>query len=417
MSQTIEKLHVISPDNALSNPLEVARQLTAEWRTTAVERDRQGGTAKKERDQLRSSGLLPLLVSKEYGGGGADWQTFLEVVREIAKADGSLGHLYGYHAVCATFIELFGKEAQKEKFFRTLANAKTWTGNASSENNAHVLDWRVIAKPENAGGYRLNGTKHFCSGSVDSDILLVFAVIKEQPGHDGKVIAAIIPTNREGVQVNEDWDAIGMRQTDSGSTTFNNAKVYADEVLGAPNAVFESFAHVDRGSLWTAAAQLTFSTVYLGIAEGALQEALEYTRSQSRPWTPAGVQSATEDPYTIRTYGELAILLQGANAAAREAAVSLQQAWELGNSVTPAIRADLMIKVSGVKALATQAALDITSRIFEVTGARSTHPRYGFDRFWRNVRTHTVHDPVAYKISDVGQYVLNGRHPVPGFTS
>ncbi|PKZ62669.1 dibenzothiophene desulfurization protein C, partial [Gordonia terrae] len=70
----------------------------------------------------------------------------------------------------------------------------------------------------------------------------------------------------------------------------------------------------------------------------------------------------------------------------------------------PADRASLMVQVSGVKVLATEAGLSIGSRIFEVIGARGTHPRLGLDRFWRNIRTHSLHDPVAYKIADVGQY-------------
>jgi len=129
------------------------------------------------------------------------------------------------------------------------------------------------------------------------------------------------------------------------------------------------------------------------------------------------VKKATEDPYIIRTYGEFAIELQGADAAARETARQLQQDWEKGDALTPQDRGELMVKVSGVKALSTKVALDITSRIFEVIGSRGTHPKYGFDRFWRNVRTHSLHDPVAYKIADVGNHALNGSYPVPGFTS
>ena len=95
----------------------------------------------------------------------------------------------------------------------------------------------------------------------------------------------------------------------------------------------------------------------------------------------------------------------------------MQEAWEKGDALTPKDRGELMVKVSGVKALSTKVALDITSRIFEVIGSRGTHPNYGFDRFWRNVRTHSLHDPVAYKIVEVGIHALNGRYPVPGFTS
>jgi alkylation response protein AidB-like acyl-CoA dehydrogenase len=402
----------------VSDSKAIARKLAQEWRVTAVERDRAGGTAKAERDQLRRSGLLPLIIPSEYGGWGADWPTVIEVIHEIAQGDGSLGHLFGYHTASVPMIELFGNQGQKEEFYRNIAHGNKWVGNASSENNSHVLDWRVSAIPTGDGGYRLSGRKHFCSGAKDSDFLLVFGVIREDPKAEGAVIAAVIPSDRDGIRINDDWDAIGMRQTDSGSTDFDNVIIRPEEVLGGPNNVIDAFANGKRGSLWTPAVQLVFSAVYLGIARAALNEAAEYTRTQSRPWTPAGVTSATNDPYTVRVYGELTIQLQAAEAALREAAQSLQQVWsERDDAAISVSRGALMVKVSGVKALATQAALEITSRIFEVMGARATHSRYGYDRFWRNVRTHTLHDPVAYKLYDVGNHLLNGTYPSPGFTS
>ncbi|MDD2947557.1 MAG: acyl-CoA dehydrogenase family protein [Rugosibacter sp.] len=402
---------------AQHDPIAVARELAESFRTSAVERDRKGGNAKAERDQIRASGLLGIWVPKQFGGGDADLPTILAVIKEIAKADGSLGHIFGYHFSCQTMVELFGSEAQQEKFYRGVVNQHWFVGNASSENNNHVLDWRVSASPTDDGGYIFNGTKHFCSGSVDSDQLLVFGVIQDDPERLGSVVAALIPTRREGVQVNEDWNAIGMRQTDSGSTVFTNVRVHPDEVLGVANAIVEAFVTGNRGSLWTPVTQLIFSFLYLGIAEGALAEALEYTRTQSRPWTPAGVQSVTADPYIIARYAEFAVQLQAANAAAREAAQALQKAWDLGDAITPAQRGELMVQVSGVKVLATRVALDITSGVFETMGARSTQAKYGFDRYWRNVRTHTLHDPVSYKLHDVGNHALNGAFPVPGFTS
>ena len=412
MSQSAKNLYIHQND-----PVEVARQLATKWQATAVERDREGGSATAERQELRDSGLLSLMIPKEYGGWGATWPTAIEVIREIAKVDGSLGHLFGYHTGSVHMIELFGSSEQKDRLYRQLAQNNWWTGNASSENNSHVMEWKVSATPTGDGGYLLNGTKHFCSGAKDSDLLFVFGVIQEESPQNGAIVAVVIPTGREGVHINDDWNAIGMRQTDSGSTAFHNVKVYPDEVLGAPNSFIQAFMEGKRGSLWTPIVQLIFSNVYLGIAHGALEAAREYTRTQTRPWTPAGIEKATEDPYIVRTYGEFAIALQGADAAAREAARLLQQAWDQGDALTPEERGELMVKVSGVKALSTNVALDITSRIFEVIGSRGTHPKYGFDRFWRNVRTHTLHDPVAYKIVDVGNHALNGRYPVPSFTS
>jgi len=89
------------------------------------------------------------------------------------------------------------------------------------------------------------------------------------------------------------------------------------------------------------------------------------------------------------------------------------QTWRTALAVVREIvRADG--SVAQLKVVSTDTALHVTSKIFEVTGARSTGSRYGFDRFWRNVRTHTLHDPVAYKRREVGAHYLTGQ--VPDFT-
>jgi alkylation response protein AidB-like acyl-CoA dehydrogenase len=71
------------------------------------------------------------------------------------------------------------------------------------------------------------------------------------------------------------------------------------------------------------------------------------------------------------------------------------------------------IAVAEAKVLSHRAAIEIGSQLFELTGARSTSARYGLDRFWRNARVHTLHDPVDYKLRDLGRYALTGAHPEP----
>jgi alkylation response protein AidB-like acyl-CoA dehydrogenase len=68
---------------------------------------------------------------------------------------------------------------------------------------------------------------------------------------------------------------------------------------------------------------------------------------------------------------------------------------------------------AAAKALATQVALDVTSRVFETTGARSAKRGIGLDRFWRNARTETLHSPVAYKLEEVGRFFLNDTIATP----
>jgi alkylation response protein AidB-like acyl-CoA dehydrogenase len=137
MTLSAEKQHIRSGE-ADNDPVAVARGLAEKWQATAVERDQTGGSATVEREDLRASGLLSLLIPREYGGWGADWPTAIEVVREIAAADGSLGHLFGYHLGSAPMIELFGSQEQEQRLYRQLAQNDWWVGNASSENNSHV---------------------------------------------------------------------------------------------------------------------------------------------------------------------------------------------------------------------------------------------------------------------------------------
>jgi len=95
----------------------------------------------------------------------------------------------------------------------------------------------------------------------------------------------------------------------------------------------------------------------------------------------------------------------------------LQKAWERGDALTAAERGELAVTIYETKIAAARAALDITAKIFEVMGARATAAKYGFDRFWRNVRVHTLHDSLDYKLKDVGQWVLTGEVPTPSIYS
>jgi len=65
------------------------------------------------------------------------------------------------------------------------------------------------------------------------------------------------------------------------------------------------------------------------------------------------------------------------------------------------------------KALAHRAATEVSSQFFELTGARTTSEKLGLDRFWRNARVHTLHDPIDYKLRDLGRHLISGRLPDP----
>jgi len=161
----------------------------------------------------------------------------------------------------------------------------------------------------------------------------------------------------------------------------------------------------------TPAIQAVFGNLYLGIAQGALNTAREYTLGTSRPWLLSDSTRAAADPYVLANYGRLVASVRAVRALADEVGTALAGADAAGDGLSWAERGELAELIAALKVVSTDVALHVTSTIFEVTGARATSNAVGLDRFWRNVRTHTLHDPVAYKQREVGDHFLNGTHP------
>ena len=377
---------------ALLRALEVTASLARSLRETAAPRDRRGGNPKAERDLFRRSGLLGLIVPQSFGGIGANWSTALEAVRVIAREDASLAHVFGFQHLMLATVYLFGTEQQ----WRTLATQtveKSWFwGNALNPR-----DTRAKLAPR-AEAFVIDGAKSFCSGSVDSDALIVSALDEQ-----GKLFVAAVPSDRAGIVIHDDWDNMGQRQTDSGSVEFRGVEVRASELLVTPGPLGSVYA-----GLRPCIAQLTFSNVFLGIAEGALAHAKEFVEQRAKPEPPEAAR-------VLEHFGELWLGTEGARLLCERAGLSLDAAFALENALTPEQRGGLALEIAAAKVAATRAGLDVTNRIFELMGARSTSASAGFDRFWRNLRTLTLHDPVSVKLRALGSHYLHGEIPAPSF--
>ena len=386
----------------MNEPLAIAESLARDFAASAVERDRRGGTPKQERDALRASGLLGLVVPRRFGGGGADWSTALLAVRAIARADGSLAHVFGFQHLLLATVRLFGTPEQFEPLARQTVEKRLFWGNA-----LNPLDDRVTLD-RRGNDYVLRGRKGFSSGARDADVL----VLSAQDPATGKLVIAVVPGDRAGIQALDDWDNIGQRQTDSGTVVLDDVRVSQSEILSTPGPLGSTFA-----TLRPLIAQLSLVNVYVGIAEGALQAALPLTRGRGKAWFASGVERIEDDPFVLAGLGDLHCELEAARQVAQAAALALDAAWTAGDDLTLEGRGRAAIAVATAKIVATRAGLEVTNRLFEATGARATTARLGLDRFWRNLRTHTLHDPVDYKRRDIGRWVLTGAWPVPSFYS
>ena len=391
------------PHSVLPSPLQTAKLLAAEFALTAVERDERGGTPKAERDALRQSGLLALSIPTQYGGLGARWSDTLGIVREFAKVDSSIAHVFGFHHLMLATVRLFSRPDQWQPWFEQTARKNWFWGNA-----LNPLDTRTVVK--DFGGWReFSGKKSFCSGATDSEMLIASAV-DETAG--GKLLIAAIPSGRSGITLHNDWNNIGQRQTDSGSASFERVRVEESELLLDPGPLSTPFA-----CLRPLIAQLTFTHMFLGIAEGAFEEARNYTLTETRAWHKSSATEVRNDPYVLHHYGEFWVALEGVRLLVERATDLLDQAWTKGPNLSEHERGQLAVAIATAKVAATRQGLDLCSRLFEVTGARSTHASLRLDRHWRNLRTQTLHDPVDYKLHELGDWALNQSLPIPTFYS
>ncbi|WP_435166375.1 acyl-CoA dehydrogenase family protein [Paenibacillus glycanilyticus] len=382
--------------------LTAARELADRFREDAAERDKEGGTPKLQRDWIRESGLLKLLIPAEYGGYGGQWSDVLGVVREFARTDAALAHVYGYHFLCLIAPHLAGTEEQKRYFYEVTATNDYFWGNSSNPLQ------KTIIGEKSEDGVIVNGSKGFSSGSPDSDLL----AISWNDSVTGDYYEGIIPSGREGVEIIDDWDNMGQRQTGSGTVKFHNVRVEPHEILETPYAGQTVFS-----TLVPQLSQSILASIFIGSAAGALEEAKAYTLEHARPWYTSGLERASEEPSTLSRYGEWWADYQAALGLVEKSDRLLDAAWAKEEALGEVERGELAVFVAAANVQAGKMALEVTSRIFEVMGARATGSKFGFDRFWRNVRTHTLHNPAEFKLRNVGNWYLTGTAPVPGFYS
>ncbi|WP_326585266.1 SfnB family sulfur acquisition oxidoreductase [Streptomyces sp. NBC_00481] len=376
--------------------LTVAAALAEEFRAGASERDAERRLPRAELDRLSASGLLAVTVPAEYGGADVRQETLAEVFRLLASADASLAQIPQSHFAYVNVIRRQGTAEQREFFFGELLAGRRF-GNAQSEaGTRHIQDIRTRLTRQEDGSYLLSGVKHYATGALFAHWIPVLARAEDDDLH-----VAYVPGDAPGVTVVDDWDGLGQRTTASGTVRLEEVSVPADRVL--PHHL------TFRGpQLHGAVAQLLHAAIDVGIADGALAEAVAFVRTKSRPWFESGFETAAEDPLLIQRFGELAVQARASRALLREAAREVDAARA---DLTDDSAAEASIAVAAAKAHAAHTAVEIAGALFEVSGTRSALNSANLHRYWRDARTHTLHDPARWKVQHIGRYVLNGTRP------
>lgn len=384
--------HVIRSDE---EAIQVAKTLAVEFAKEASQRDYQRQLPLREVQQYSASGLWGITIPKQFGGAGVSYKTLAEVVKIISSADSSLGQIAQNHWAFLEHIRLDVSLEQQDFFFAQVLQGKRF-GNAFSEKGSKTVA-DLTTKIEFKDGHAvINGQKFFATGALLAHWIPVVAVSEE-----GKPFAALVPQHTPGLTIVNDWSGFGQRTTVSGSVHLNNVQVDLKYIV----PIHQAF---ERPTAAGAISQFIQSAIDAGIARGAIDETIAYVRAHARPWIDSGLEQASQDPYTIANIGELKIKLRAAEAVLALAGEAIDHA--LLNPTEETVSEATLITAES-KVLTTEIALLAANKLFELSGTRSTLSELNLDRHWRNARTHTLHDPVRWKLNIVGNYYLNDVPP------
>lgn len=350
-------------------------------------------------ERLRHAGLLGLRVPVRYGGPGASARQVLSTVIAIARGSSNVAQALRPHfGFAERLLSNRATEADRKHWFPRINDGAVF-GNAITDGNGKSpssSETRLVADAH--GVLRLNGYKFYSTGTLFADLIAVSAV-----DADGTDLQAIIPADRDGVELYDDWDGFGQRATASGGTRFTDVIVHPVEVTTVSDG-----KHLGHG---TAFLQLYLAAVTAGIAHAVTDDAVTYVRSKARPASHSLADSASGDPFVLEAVGSIAADAAAAEALVLAAADEIDEVVDRGRQNDPDSLAELAIAVAKTQLVTEHLALTAAERLFDTGGASATARSRNLDRHWRNVRTIASHSPLAYKAHAAGDYAVNGVWP------
>jgi len=380
-----------SHDEALAS----ARLLAAQFSKQASERDLHRRLPSDEVQQFSDSGLWAITLPASAGGPDLPVKTVTDITAEISAADGSLGQIPQNHFYLLELIRLNGQAKQQQFFFEQVRFGARFA-NAKAEINTRNQSEEQARLYKKSGSLTVSGRKFYATGSPFADWIPTTVV-----DEDNNRLLVFIPANSTGLKIQNDWTAFGQKTTGSGTVVLDNVPVQADWIVSMQAAF-------DRPTAIGPYAQILHAAIDFGIARGAMAALLDFVRTRARAPRDSGVEFAYQDPLLLERVGRLQIQLDTAELLIDKAATAVEKARRSPNEASVA---EASYETAKARVVSDEAALAISSQLFELSGAQSTLQQYGLDRYWRDARTHTLHDAVRWKLPIIGNQVLNNIAP------
>jgi alkylation response protein AidB-like acyl-CoA dehydrogenase len=372
--------------------IDEARRLAPRFAARAAEYDRDGAFPTGDFADLRESGFFGLMVPAALGGAGAGFLRYADVAYELARGNGATALIFNMHAsvtgalagVTDGLADALGLPAEalaaRDEHLKAAA-AGHWYAVAMSERGAgsRLSQLTTTYRPVD-GGYRITGSKTFCSGAGHADAYLVAA---RSTADSSQVSQFLVPAG-DGVRVEETWDALGMRATGSHDLHVD-VTVPASALLGGLEGL--ALVAAQLSPHWMVA---SYAAVYVGVARAAVDAAVEHVNTRGLGKLPA-VRSRI---------GRADAAVAAAHLAVREAARRVDEAPGEPETVRWVWRAKL---------LAGTTAAEVAASMLEAAGTSAMRRGHPLERLYRDARAGSLQPATSDVCADwLGVDALGG---------
>ena len=385
-------------DFTLSKKHEMARSLFKEFAETEVkpyaqETDETEQFPAETVAKMQKYGFMGIPIEKEFGGQGCDPLTYVMCVEELSKVCATTGVVVSAHtSLCADPIQTYGTPEQKEKYLVPLAKGEKLGAFGLTEPGAGTDAQGVQTKAVLDGDeWVLNGSKCFITNGKVADIYIIIAytdIVEDKRGRKQKKFSAfIVEKGTPGFSFGTKEKKMGIRGSATYELIFEDCRIPKDNLLGARGKGFPIAMHTLDGGRIGIAAQA------LGIAEGALERTVEYTKERKQFGRSISAQQNTQFQLA-----DMATKIEAAKMLVYKAAMKKAQ-YQADHKTSYSVEAAM------AKLYAAEVAMEVTTKAVQLHGGYGYIREYDVERMMRDAKITEIYEGT----SEVQRMVISGN--------
>ena len=374
-------------DFMLTEQQQMMKKLFAEFaekevKPLAAEVDEDERFPRENVEKMKACKMMGIPFSREYGGAGADYLSYILAVEELIKKCGTTGVVLSAHTSLGTWpIEHFGTEEQKNKYLPDLCTGKKLAAFGLTEPNAGTdAAGQQTTAVKDGDDYILNGTKIFITNAGEADVYVIFAMTDKTKGTHG-ISAFIVEKGMPGFTVGQHEKKLGIRGSATSELIFNNVRLSKDHLLGQEGKGFKiAMMTLDGGRIGIAAQAL-------GIAQGAIDETVPYVKARKQFG-----RSIAKFQNTQFQLADMQVKTDAARWLVYDAAMKKEKGLPYS------------VEAAKAKLFAAEVAMEVTTKAIQLMGGYGYTRDYPVERMFRDAKITEIYEGT----SEVQRMVISG---------